>query len=419
VKGDLAEVEIRAEADAYWNGSRYRRCVRLVSYARHRVDEAANWALVVALAGSAQAEIWTDGDPSVPRAAAALILLAATVPLAWRTTAPVAVAVIVAVAIFVGSVGLGDAHGASFQGWVALLVALYSAAAHADQRGRLLGAGAVTASVGGFQLAEALRGDGVEGIPGVWLSLAVAFLLGRLRRWQVLESVRLRSRTAQLEREREEKARLAVAEERARIARELHDVVAHHLSVAIIQIVAALGELPGGGRSDGPARHLRPAEESCRQALGEMRRLLDVLRTEDAEPQLAPSPGLAALDDLVAGVRSAGLPVEVAVEGTPAELPTGLDLTAYRIVQEALTNALKYARGAPTLLTVRYGGGTIEVEVVNEGRGAPSGSDGSGRGLVGMRERVALYGGRLEAGPRNGGGGFRVWALLPLESGAP
>jgi signal transduction histidine kinase len=391
--------------------------VRLVSHARHRAGEAANWALVVALAGSAQAEIWTDGDPSVPRAAAALIFLAATVPLAWRTTAPLAVAVIVAMSIFVGSVGLEDDYGASFQGWVALLVALYSVAAHAEQRDRLLGAVAVAGSVGAFQLAEALRGDGVEGIPGVWLSLAVAFLLGRLRRWQLLESVRLRSRATQLEREREEKARLAVAEERARIARELHDVVAHHLSVAIIQIVAALAELPPGAQSDGPARHLGSAEESCRQALGEMRRLLDVLRTEEGEPQLAPTPGLAALDDLVAGVRSAGLPVQVAVEGTPAELPAGLDLTAYRIAQEALTNALKYARGASTLLTVRYGGGTIEVEVVDEGREAPTSRDGSGRGLLGMRERVALYGGRLEAEPRDGGG-FRVWARLPLESSA-
>jgi signal transduction histidine kinase len=128
-------------------------------------------------------------------------------------------------------------------------------------------------------------------------------MLGRLRRWQLLESVGLRSRAAQLERERDEKARLAVAEERARIARELHDVVAHHLSVAIIQIVAALSELPAGERSPGPPRHLRSAEGSCRQAIGEMRRLLDVLRTDDAEPQLAPTPGLAAVKDLVAGQR--------------------------------------------------------------------------------------------------------------------
>jgi signal transduction histidine kinase len=410
-RGDLAMLRIRGEADAQPRVPGYRRRVHVLFAAR--VGEAANWALVVALAGSAQVAIWTDGPPSLPRAAAALLLVAATVPLAWRTTAPLAVAVIVSAAIFVGSVGLEDAYGASFQAWVALLVALYSVAAHADQRGRLLGAAAVAASVGGFQLIEALRGQEVEGIPGTWLTLAVAFMLGRLRRWQLLESVGLRSRAAQLERERDEKARLAVAEERARIARELHDVVAHHLSVAIIQIVAALSELPAGGRSPGPARHLRSAEGSCRQAIGEMRRLLDVLRTEDAEPQLAPTPGLAAVEDLVAGVRSAGLPVETAVEGAPADLPTGLDLAAYRIVQEALTNALKYADGAPALLTIRYCGATVEVEVVDEGRRAPAGSDGFGRGLVGMRERVALYGGQLEAGPRRGGG-FRVWARLPI-----
>jgi signal transduction histidine kinase len=379
--------------------------------------EVANWTFVAALAVSAQIEIWTDGDPSIQRAAAALLHLAATVPLAWRTTAPLAVALIISVSLLIGAVGLqGDAYGASFQAWVAVLVALYSVAAHADRRGQLAGATALAVTVGGFQLMEVLSGQIVEGIPGVWLSLAIAFLLGRLRRWQMLDSVRLESRAAELERERDEKAKRAVAEERVRIARELHDVVAHHLSVAILQIVAAQGKLPASLRSNGPTRHLDSAEESCRQALAEMRRLLDVLRTEDAEPQLAPTPGLAALDDLVAGVRRAGLPVEIAVEGTPANLPAGLDLTAYRIVQEALTNALKYADGAATRLTVKYSGNSIDVEVVDEGRHAGSSGNGSGSGLVGMRERVVLYDGQLEAGPREGGG-FRVWARLPLSPG--
>jgi signal transduction histidine kinase len=385
--------------------------------ARVSAGEVANWAFVAALAVSAQIEIWTDGDPSIQRAAAALLHLGATVPLAWRTTAPLAVALIISVSLLIGGVGLqGDAYGASFQAWVAVLMALYSVAAHADRRGQLVGAAALAGTVGGFQLMEVLRGQTVEGIPGVWLSLAIAFLLGRLRRWQMLDSVRLEGRAAELERERDEKAKRAVAEERARIARELHDVVAHHLSVAILQIVAAQEELPASGRSNGPARHLDSAEESCRQALAEMRRLLDVLRTADAEPQLAPTPGLAALDDLVAGVRRAGLPVEIAVEGTPANLPAGLDLTAYRIVQEALTNALKYADRAATRLTVKYCGESIEVEVVDEGRQVGTSGNGSGSGLVGMRERVVLYDGRLEAGPREGGG-FRVWASLPLSPG--
>jgi signal transduction histidine kinase len=411
--GDLAAVGIRGTADARPPPPRYCRCVRLP--ARVRAGEAANWAFVLALAVSAQVEIWTASDPSIQRAAAALLHLAATVPLAWRTTAPLAVAVIISVSLLIGAVGLhGDAYGASFQAWVAVLVALYSVAAHADRRGQLVGAAAIAGTVVGFQLMEVLRGNALEGIPGIWLSLAIAFLLGRLRRWQMLDSVRLKSRAAELERERDEKAKRAVAEERARIARELHDVVAHHLSVAILQIVAAIEELPANVRSDGPARHLDSAEESCRQALAEMRRLLDVLRTENAEPLLAPTPGLAVLDDLVAGVRRAGLPVEIAVEGTPANLPAGLDLAAYRIVQEALTNALKYADGAATRLTVKYCGESIEVEVVDEGRHVGTTSNGSGSGLVGMRERVVLYDGRLEAGPREGGG-FRVWAHLPLS----
>jgi signal transduction histidine kinase len=410
---DLAALGIRGTADARPPPPRYCRCVRLP--ARVRAGEAANWAFVVALAVSAQVEIWTDGDPSIQRAAAALLHLAATVPLAWRTTAPLTVALIISVSLLIGAVGLqGDAYGASFQAWVAVLVALYSVAAHADRRGQLVGAAAIAGTVVGFQLMEVMRGQALEGIPGIWLSLAIAFLLGRLRRWQMLDSVRLKSRAAELERERDEKAKRAVAEERARIARELHDVVAHHLSVAILQIVAAIEELPANARSDSPARHLDSAEESCRQALAEMRRLLDVLRTENAEPLLAPTPGLAALDDLVAGVRRAGLPVEIAVEGTPANLPAGLDLTAYRIVQEALTNALKYADGAATRLTVKYRGESMEVEVVDEGRHVGTTSNGSGSGLVGMRERVVLYDGRLEAGPREGGG-FRVWAHLPLS----
>jgi signal transduction histidine kinase len=406
---------IRGRADAVPRLPRYCHCVRLP--ARVSAGEAANWALVAALAVSAQFEIWTDGDPSIQRAAAALLHLAATVPLAWRTTAPLAVAVIISASLLIGAVALhGDAYGASFQAWVAVLVALYSVAAHADRRGQLVGAAALAGTVVGFQLMEVLRGHELEGIPGVWLSLAIAFLLGRLRRWQMLDSVRLESRAAELERERDEKTKRAVAEERARIARELHDVVAHHLSVAILQIVAASEELPANLRSKGPTRHLDSAEESCRQALGEMRRLLDVLRTEDIEPLLAPTPGLAALDDLVAGVRRAGLPVEIAIDGTPVDLPAGLDLTAYRIVQEALTNALKYADGAATRLTVKYGGESVEVEVVDDGRHVGTAGNGSGSGLVGMRERVVLYDGRLEAGPREGGG-FRVWAHLPLSPG--
>jgi signal transduction histidine kinase len=391
--------------------------MRFRTRARDNAARAADLVIVVGLVVSAQAEIWTDGPPSVGRSVAALILLAATVPLAWRTTAPLVVAAIVSVALFVGTVGLQDDYGASFQAWVALLLALYSVAAHAERPRRLLGAGIVVASVAAWQIAEALRGDDVEGIPGVYLSLAVAFLLGRLRRWQMLDAMQLRRRAAELEREREEKARLAVAEERARIARELHDLVAHHLSVAIIQIVAAVGELPTEA-SSAARRHLATAEESCRQSLAEMRRLLDVLRTEEAEPDLAPTPGLGSVEELVDVVRSSGLPVQVAVEGRPVDLPAGLDLAAYRIIQEALTNALKYAGGRPTRVTVRYGADELELEVIDEGRGVRTDRDGSGRGLVGMRERVALYGGRLEAGPCNDGG-FRVAARLPFDTSAP
>jgi signal transduction histidine kinase len=247
---------------------------------------------------------------------------------------------------------------------------------------------------------------------GVFL-VAAPWLAGFAIRTRELRVRALEERAAALEREREERTRAAIAEERARIARELHDVVAHHLSVSVIQLVAALEELDA--RADGTRlrRSLRLAEEACRQALTEMRRLLGVLRPGEDRAELSPSPGLAALDELVESVRETGLPLEVAIEGDPAPISAGLDLAAYRVVQEALTNALKHSGGAATRLALRYRPEAIEIEVVNDGRASPAEEGVSGRGLLGMRERVALYGGRLEAGP-NEDGGFRVWAVLPI-----
>jgi signal transduction histidine kinase len=210
--------------------------------------------------------------------------------------------------------------------------------------------------------------------------------------------------------ERDERAREAVAEERARIARELHDIVSHAVSVIAVQS----GSLRRRLRHERPAEaeELRGIEETARQALGDMRRMLGLLRTDEDAPALAPQPGLAQVDRLVEQVRETGLDVEVAVEGEPRALPPGVDLAAYRIVQEALTNVLKHADGAYACVALRFGERELALEITDDGRGPDPASNGGGHGLVGMRERAALYGGSLEAQPAPGGG-FQVRARLP------
>jgi signal transduction histidine kinase len=240
---------------------------------------------------------------------------------------------------------------------------------------------------------------------GGGLSLAAFALRRRAQRAAELER-----RATSLERSREERTRIAVEAERARIARDLHDVIAHSVSVMTVQAGAARLLL-----TEGPERAREPllsVEETGRQALAEMRRLLGILRTEDGEPALAPQPGMADLSALVGRMQQAGLPVELTVEGGPETLPPGIDLAAYRIVQQALTNALAHAGRARTRVTVSYGTGALDLEIADDGPSRRD--DGAIEGaLVAVQERVAVYGGLLEAGPRTGGG-YAVRAHLPL-----
>jgi signal transduction histidine kinase len=220
-----------------------------------------------------------------------------------------------------------------------------------------------------------------------------------------------RERRAQMaERERDLAAREAVVEERARIARELHDVIAHNVSMMVVQAGAERRVVePTSGTRD----VLETIEQIGRSALTEMRRLVGMLRT-DAPDSLSPQPGLDDVPALVTKIREAGLPVELSVEGERRALPAGIELSAYRIVQEALTNTLKHADGAHAEVHVRYGSDSLELEIVDDGPGGPARASGGGHGLVGMRERVALYGGRLDAG-RRAEGGFAVHVLLPVR----
>ena len=212
-----------------------------------------------------------------------------------------------------------------------------------------------------------------------------------------------------LEAARTAAAQRAVAEERARIARELHDVIAHSVSVMTVQAGAVRRLLQPGQERERLA--LEAIESTGREALTEMRRLVGLLRRQGTVPDFSPQPSMRAVDVLVGTIREAGLPTELAVEGEPRELAPGVDLAAYRVIQEALTNALKYAGPARAWVTVRWREDEIELEIANDGSSETAG-DGTGHGLIGLRERVALVGGTIESGPR-AGGGFVVTARLP------
>jgi signal transduction histidine kinase len=262
-----------------------------------------------------------------------------------------------------------------------------------------------------------LRPDGMSLGYIVFLNALIAmvcFFFGRTVHARRASVTALEERARAAEQNQRALAEQAVGDERRRIARELHDMVAHHVSV--------MGVLATGARRvlrrdpDGADEALATIEDTSRATLREMRRLLDVLRT-DAEPaaDLSPQPGLAGIEALVEQVREAGLPVALRVDGTPGPLDHGVALAIYRIVQEALTNALKHAGNATAHVRLSFGVYWLIVEIFDTGRGPAPGSDQAvGHGLVGMRERVALYGGTLRTGPRPGGG-FRVYAKIPME----
>jgi signal transduction histidine kinase len=251
------------------------------------------------------------------------------------------------------------------------------------------------------------------------LQFAIAWLIGFALRERTEEIEVAQRRAEQAERDQEVAARIAVAEERARIARELHDVVAHAVSVMVLQVGAVRHRMPAGQEEDRDA--LKNVEQAGRTALTEMRRLLDAMRSDGEGLDLLPQPGLGALGSLLDDVRATGLDAQLHLHGEPFDLPPGLDLSAYRIVQEGLTNALKHAGAGRAEVDVEYGCGELQIEVRDDGRGVAS-SDGrgpgTGHGLVGVGERVKIYGGEMSAGPSDTGG-FVLRARLPVEGRSP
>ncbi|MEV5489518.1 sensor histidine kinase [Streptomyces bobili] len=307
----------------------------------------------------------------------------------------------------------------------ALLVIVYTVAATgARWASRLaLGMGLVAATLA--QLRWQTEQTGVAGNVAIVVFQTVPFALA----WVLGDSVRTRrayfaqleERAARLEKEREAQAKVAVAAERARIARELHDVVAHNVSVMVVQADGAAYVLDAA--PDQAKKALETISSTGRQALAEMRRLLGVLRTGEHEEggEYVPQPDVEQIEDLVQQCRGSGLPVDFKVEGTPRPLPSGVELTAYRIVQEALTNTRKHGGpNAGASVRLVYFDDGLGLLVEDDGKGAPhelyeeGGADGGGHGLIGMRERIGMVGGTLDAGPRPGGG-FRISALLPLK----
>ena len=378
-----------------------------------------DWLIALALGGSALYEIWLhpifdEGIPG-PRLTNTLLFLLISLPFAWRRRAPVAVLFVVLASTYVQGGFFDTSDQWPLQSFLAWLLAFYSVAAHGEPRRAIYGGTAAGAVVVAMALPGLFAGENPGDIIPAWLFLGAAWLMGWTLHKRRMQAVRLEDRAAQLEIEREERARIAVAEERARISRELHDVVAHSVSVMVVQAQAAQ-RLHEAEQTELRQQALGSIETTGRQALVEMRRLLGVLRRTDVDLSLAPQPGLGSIDDLIGQVREAGLPVELHIEGEPEPLPLGVDLSAYRIVQEALTNTLKHAGPARAQVTIRYRTNEVELEVTDDGAGTGKGG-GSGQGLMGMRERVAIYGGVFESGRQNDG--YLVRARLPLDADRP
>jgi signal transduction histidine kinase len=368
--------------------------------------------LVVGLAVVSEVEIWVSDVPGPTWVLAPGVLLY-TLPLLFRRRFPFLAPVFVFGVHIAISFADPHAAGSTDTGSVALLLAFWAMGAGNDGQLAIAGLGIGLGTLA-IIAAEDDRVDVTLAInSGIVYGLAWLFALLLARRSR--RALAAEQRATQLERDQHERARAAVGDERARIAREMHDVIAHSVSVMTVQAGAARMQLP-----DHPDRAVPPliaVEETGRQALAELRRLVGILRENDA-PALAPQPGLTDLPTLAEAMDRAGVDVDVRVEGRPRPLPASLDLTAYRIVQEALTNTLKHAGPARASVVVQYDSDALRLDITDDGQAPATTPDGSGHGLPGMRERVNLFGGQLDAGPGQDGG-YSVSARLPLQPAPP
>ena len=337
-----------------------------------------------------------------------VLQVALLLPLVWRRKAPTAVFVVVAGVALVQ--WLSDRLLAAD---LALLISFYTVAAYATARRVLLAA--VVLEIGAVLAAVRFAPKGTTFWAWVLISgmITAAGVIGTNMRTRRAYLAALEDRAARLERDRDQQAQLAVADERARIAREMHDIVAHHISVMI-----ALADGAGFITRTSPDQAeeiMGGVSDTGRQALDEMRRLLGVLRDNSPQPALAPQPGVADLDELLGTVRATGLPTQFTVTGQPFSLPSSAQLVVYRLVQEALTNVLKHADATSSRVCLNYcPGHVLQVEVTDNGRGGAGPPAPGSHGLTGMRERAAVFGGTVDAGPQ-AGGGWRVSISLHIQ----
>jgi signal transduction histidine kinase len=367
-----------------------------------------------------QSQVWVPwsaggvgGVPHAHRAARAALIVGFVVPLAWRRVRPLWTVTIICAAIVVQLLTVAT-YVPFLVGLLPMAVANYTAAAYGPPRLRAASLAAVFAAEAVIYAKIAEERTGGEVLFALFV-MAGTWIVGDVVRARLVRADQTVAAAQTLVAASEAAAGAALAEERARIARELHDVIAHSVSVMGVQAGAARTMIDTD--PDAARDALRSVEATARSSVGELQRLLAVLRDQDgADTDRAPQPGLSQLPALVEQVRTAGLPVELSVTGTAA-LPAGVDLAAYRIVQEALTNALKHAR-ARTEVTVECSAALVRIEVRDAGAGHRRPRNAAGHGLVGMRERAQLYGGTVHAGPHPDGG-FVVRACLPVGSELP
>ena len=348
-----------------------------------------------------------DGEPWINAVAVAGVAL----PVAWRRSYPLlATPSMLAFLIWQEAAG-GDVIENSIVALVAVPLAAYAMGAYVERAPAI--AGVAVSLILSWVLVIVSMERSFEDFVTSLIVVGGPFLVGRIVNTRVALNRELREKAARLERDREESAKLAVAEERARIAREMHDVVTHNVSVMVVQASAARRMLE---RDPARAREaLSSVEQTGREALSEMRRMLEMLRGEEEELELQPQPSIEEIDGLLDRARAAGLDVELQVEGDRRRVRSSVDLSCFRIVQEALSNTLEHAGAEHAKVRLRYGDDAVEVDVTDDGRGAASpGHKANGHGLVAMRERVSMLGGRLQTGYLPGGG-FEVRATLPLD----
>jgi signal transduction histidine kinase len=393
----------------------YRRLMRewlLAAMRDRRLSVSGDILLAVALAGTALVPVLNGVPAFGPSVVGGVALaLASTLPVAWRGRYPVAVVTILLVGNGLDLYAAAPNQGA-LQPFVALVLAGYSVGSRAEGRYSVVLPACLAAAAAPVFVLALANGQSLGNLVTSYIWLLAAWGGGRVVRGMRIKTAQLEAANEELAQHRELALQAAIAVERGRIARELHDVVAHNVSLMVVQAGAASHVL-GGGQPDVRSA-LDAIASTGRQTVDEMRSMLGVLRGTDSADELAPQPGLADLGALLDGLRRAGLVVSCRVEGDAGPLPRALDLTAYRIVQEALTNTVKHSGGGRACVVISHEGTSLDLTISDTAGTAPPASSGTGHGLVGMRERAAMFGGELTTSRTPDG--FRVHASLPLAA---